>query len=116
MPVMMMMMIVTWEERRRCEVAGVGSGYWVARSKMAIGSSFHVKITKITNCPRSQITNRGSQKFCDFCDRQFVILGRTENGMNSRFFCGDSPSLEFVAEIQLKYHKLNQSVLDLNFI
>jgi hypothetical protein len=78
-------------------VAGVGSGYWVARSKMAIGSSFHVKITKITNCPRSQITNRGSQKFCDFCDRQFVILGRTENGMNSRFFCGDSPSLEFVA-------------------
>eukprot|EP00956_Cyclotella_meneghiniana_P026595 scaffold57877_cov41-Cyclotella_meneghiniana.AAC.6 len=41
--------------RRRC-------GGW-QDSKMAIGSSFHVKITKITNCMRSQITNRGSQNF-----------------------------------------------------
>ena len=64
---------------------------------MAIGGSFFVKITKITNCLRSQITNRGSQNFCDLCDPRFVILGKTENGINSRLFVGHTPPLEFVA-------------------
>ena len=69
---------------------------WVGRwhdSKMAIGSSFHVKITKITNCMRSQITNRGSQ---NFCDRQFVISESTENGTNSRFFVAKAPHLSLL--------------------
>ena len=64
--------------------AGQRRGGW-HDSKMAIGSSFHVKITKITNCMRSQITNRGSQ---NFCDRQFVILGENENGIDSWFVAG----------------------------
>ena len=79
-------------------VSGQRCGGW-HDSKMAIGSSFHVKITKITNCMRSQITNRGSQNFCDLCDRQIVILERTENGMNSRFFVATAPQLDFVAGV-----------------
>ena len=73
----------------------LGVGRW-HDLKLAIGSSFHVKITKITkitNCMRSQITNRGSQ---NFCDRQFVILERTENGKNSRFFVAKAPHLSLL--------------------
>ena len=93
-----------WQLCRRHRHGGSGRSETVVRegrrpcggwhySKMAIGSSFHVKITKITNCMRSQITNRGSQ---NFCERQFVISERTENGTNSRFFVAKAPHLSLL--------------------
>ena len=60
---------------------------WSKLTKMAIGSSFFLKITKITIFWDHKITNHKLwiTFFCDLCDRQFVILGEDEIGINSRF-------------------------------